>query len=96
MTTYKRIAAVELTVRLLNELANTKEPTGGQDLANAVDAKFGTVMCHLATLEDAGYVTRIGEKYQLGMKMALMWARVKSNLESKRDKINSDIESLSI
>ncbi len=80
MSTYRRIAAVELTTRILKMLADQKQPVGGQEVARALDEKHGTVMCHLATLEDAGLVRRIGEHYELGMQLALFWARKKSQL----------------
>ena len=82
MSTYRRIAAVELTTRILKMLADQKQPVGGQEVARALDEKHGTVMCHLATLEDAGFVRRIGEHYELGMQLALFWARKKSQLEN--------------
>jgi DNA-binding IclR family transcriptional regulator len=82
MSTYRRIAAVELTTRILKMLNDQKQPVGGQEVARALDEKHGTVMCHLATLEDAGFVRRIGEHYELGMELALFWARKKSQLEN--------------
>lgn len=82
MSTYRRIAAVELTTRILKMLNDQKQPVGGQEVARALDEKHGTVMCHLATLEDAGFVRRIGEHYDLGMELALFWARKKTQLEN--------------
>ncbi|WP_316347656.1 helix-turn-helix domain-containing protein [Desulfuromonas acetoxidans] len=82
MTTYKRIAAVELTTRILKMLAAQKKPVPGQEVARALDAANGTIMCHLATLEDAGFVRKVGEHYELGMELALFWARKKALLEN--------------
>jgi len=95
-TTYKRIEAVKKTTEIIDFLASVKEVATGAQIAQAVGLPAGTVMCHLSTLEEAGYVTGIGGGYKLGMKLALHWARVKSNLEGQRDRINRDLELISI
>jgi DNA-binding IclR family transcriptional regulator len=41
-------------------------------------------MCHLATLEDLGFVSTVGDRFRLGMGLALFWARVKSTLRRRR------------
>lgn len=95
-TTYRRIEAVAKTTQIIDYLAGVKDVATGPQIAQAVGMSVGTVMCHLATLEDAGYVTMIGGGYRLGMKLAVHWARVKSNLEGQRDRVNRDLESISI
>ncbi len=94
MTTYRRIEAVRKTGEILKYLANIKEPATGPDIAKAVGLPTGTTMCHLATLEDLGFVLTIGERFQLGMGLALFWARVKSTLEAQRDNINNALNLL--
>lgn len=80
MSSYTRIGAVELTTRILKMLNEQKQPISGQEVARALDEKHGTIMCHLATLEDAGFVRRVGGHFELGMIFALFWARKKSQL----------------
>lgn len=94
MTTYKRIAAVTKAGEILKYLANQKEPVAGAEVAKAVELQAGTVMCHLATLEDLGFVERIGDRVRLGMGVAMLWARVKSNKETDQAKINGDLRDL--
>lgn len=94
MATYRRIEAVRKTGEILKYLANTKEPATGPDIAKAVGLPTGTTMCHLATLEDLGFVLTIGERFQLGMGIALFWARVKSRLEAEKSHIERDLKSL--
>jgi len=91
MSTYRRIAAVELTTRILNTLADQRQPASGKTIAGAVGEAHGTVMCHLVTLEDAGYVQRVGDHFELGTKLALHWARKKSQVEGR---ISRDTETL--
>jgi len=94
-TTYKRIEAVTRTGEILKYLANQKEPTNGPQVAAGVNLPVGTVMCHLATLEDLGFVSTVGDRFKLGMGLALFWARVKSNLEVERERIEKDLEQIS-
>jgi len=94
MTTYRRIEAVRKTGEILKYLANIKEPATGPDIAKAVSLPTGTTMCHLATLEDLGFVLVVGERFQLGMGLALFWARVKSSLEAQRDNIDNALNLL--
>lgn len=96
MATYNRIGAVKTTIAILRYLSEQREPVSGQDVAKAVGVPHATAMCHLATLEDEGLVQSVGGAYKLGMGMALLWARIKSNLEGERDRISRDIESISI
>lgn len=92
--TYHRIAAVRKTCAILAILAEAKEPITGAEVAVRVQESTGTVMSHLATLEDAGFVQEVGGGWKLGMKLALFWARVKSGKEAERGRIDSDIEAL--
>ncbi|MCF6267757.1 MAG: IclR family transcriptional regulator [Desulfuromusa sp.] len=94
MNTYKRIAAVELTTRIIKMLADQKEPVGGDAVAKSLDEKHGTVMCHLATLEDAGFVRKVGGHFELGDALALFWARRKSQLESMIDNARHKLNQL--
>lgn len=91
---YRRIAAVKKTCEILAILSEAREPITGQEVAIRVQESQGTVMCHLATLQDSGLVQEAGGGWRLGMKLALYWARVKSAKEGERDRINRDIEAL--
>ena len=94
MSTYKRIEAAKKVCDILTYLGNQKGPVPATDIAQAVGLTQGTAMCHLATMEDAGYVQIINDRYQVGQAVGLIWARVKSNLNAQRDKINKDLEAL--
>jgi len=91
---YKRIEAVRKAGEILKHLAYVKEPITGADIAKAVDLPVGTVMCHMATLEDLGFVQGVGDKWKLGMGLALIWARVKSSLEADRQRIEDNLKGL--
>lgn len=88
---YHRIAAVQKTCRILAELAEAKTPLSGLEIASLVQESQGTVMSHLATLQDSGLVQEVGGGWRLGMKMAIYWARIRSTMESERDKLTNNI-----
>lgn len=92
--TYKRIEAVKKAGEILKHLAHQKEPVNGPDIAKSLGMAEGTVMCHMATLEDLGFVESIGDRFIAGRQLALIWARVKSSLEAERARIDADIESI--
>jgi DNA-binding IclR family transcriptional regulator len=94
MTSYKRIEAVRATVKILRFLAEQKEAVGGQEIARAVDIPHGTVMCHLATLEDEHLVRSIGGVWELDMGLALFWARRKAQLEGRIARNTRELEQL--
>ena len=93
-TTYKRIESVRKTGEILKFLAGQKEPVTGPKIAQAVSLALGTTMCHLATLEDLGFISMVGDRFRLGMGLALFWARVRSGLEADRARIDHDIKLL--
>jgi DNA-binding IclR family transcriptional regulator len=93
-TTYKRIRSVYTTLKILEHLSDCREPITGSQIANDLDLPFHTVMCHLATHQDKGYVQVIGDKYKLGMKLAVFWARMKSIKEHELQGVQSDLQVL--
>ena len=96
MSSYNRIAAVKTTVAILRHLADQKGPVSGQDVARAVDAPHGTVMCHLATLEDERLVRSVGGAWELDMGLALFWARKKSQLQGAIARATDELNQLEV
>ena len=94
-SSYKRIEATIKAGQILKHLGNCKEPQTAHAIAAALDIPHGTTMCHLVSWEELGFVRKVGDGWELGMGIGLLWARVKSNLEGQRDRINRDIENIS-
>lgn len=94
MKSYKRIEAVRKAGEILKYLASQKVPVTSTDVSGAINLPHGTVMCHLTTLEELGFVQNVGDYWRLGMGLSLMWARVKSTLEGDRMKIESQLKEL--
>ncbi len=94
MTSYKRIGAVKTAFDILGFLSNQKQPVSGKEISLALNMKYDTAMCYLASLEDMGNVRQIGECFELGMNMAMFWAKIKSKKEAEKQDINNDIKAL--
>ncbi len=91
MTTYRRIKAVYTSFDILEYLSDCREPVTGSRIAQDLAVPFQTVMCHLATAQDRGYVQVLGDKYKLGMKLAVFWARVKTQKETELHNIKQEL-----
>lgn len=74
------VQAVQRTLSIIDVLRNT----GGlrvTDIANEVGASKGTVHCHLATLEENGYVIQEGNEYKLGLRFMDIAYHAKNRIE---------------
>lgn len=80
---YKRIMAVEKAIDILEYLSNQKKPVPAPDIAQATGMTYGACMCHLATMEDHGFVRTMGEHFTLGLTIARYWAKIKSREEAR-------------
>lgn len=96
MATYKKIAAVTTTARILNHLADQREPISGKEIADALGIPQGTTMCHLATLEAVNFVGKVGEHFEIGQALAMIWARRKASLQSNVSKLHHDLNQLEV
>ncbi|MDA8082316.1 MAG: helix-turn-helix domain-containing protein [Nitrospiraceae bacterium] len=84
--TYKRIKAVSTAGAILKLLAQQKEPVSAGTIGEALKIPTPTVMCHLVTLEELGFVQGINDHWRLGLGLALIYARVKANVEAEQIK----------
>lgn len=91
---YNRITSVQKACEIIAIVAEAKEPLTGSKVASRAQIPFGTVMCQLMTLEDAGLVEKIRDGWRLGLKMAVYWARIRSTKEAERNKFNADLQTI--
>lgn len=94
MSSYKRIEAVAKAGAILKYLAQQKNPVSAPAISQSVNMPVGTVMCHLVTLEEIGFVQSISDHWKLGLGLALIYARVRSSLEADRQRIDNTITKL--
>jgi DNA-binding IclR family transcriptional regulator len=94
MSTYTRINTDVVAARIVEFLSDQRDPVSGREVARALDMKYPTVMCHLATLEDINWVGRVGEYYEVGQRLATIWARRLAQLKAQKSRIERDINEL--
>lgn len=79
---------------ILKVIAESKEPMGSAEIAKATNLTTDSVFRQLGTMEEMGWVRKIGDGYTPGMALAVIWARVKANAEGQIDKLKQDLEQL--
>ncbi len=94
MSTYRRNNSAGTTIEMLRFLAEQRDPVSGKAVADALRMPYGTTMGYLATLDDCGMVRKIGDAYELGMGMAMFWAKTKARKEAERQRIADDLAAL--
>lgn len=86
-SSYKRIAAVKTSMDILEYLSNQTRMVTGKEISEALNLPYGTVMSHIATLADGGYVSAVGDGLKVGTRMSLFWLRLKAEAEGRRTTI---------
>lgn len=81
-----RIEAVYRAGKILETVANSREPMGAAEIGAALSIDTNMAFRQCSTLVELGLFQQLGDKFELGMKMALYWAKKKSRLEAVRDR----------
>lgn len=89
-----RIETVFQAAQILKVIANLKNPVGTSEVARMLGITLNTAFRMCVTLEEIGFLKQVCDKYDLGMGLALFWARKKAMLERERGKIEADLMSL--
>jgi DNA-binding IclR family transcriptional regulator len=89
-----RIQAVYDAGKILETVAHSKEPMGAAEIAKALAITSNTAFRQCCTLDELGFLRQVGDKFDLGMKLAIFWARKKSRLEGERDRVDGDLRKL--
>lgn len=79
---------------ILRCIAESKEPVNASEIAKTINLTSDSVFRQLGTMEELGWVRKIGDGYTPGMALAVIWARVKANTEGQIDKLKQDLEQL--
>jgi DNA-binding IclR family transcriptional regulator len=89
-----RIEAVYHAGKILETVADSKVPMGSAEIAKALGINANAAFRQCETLEELRFLQKLGDKYDLGMGLALIWARKKSRLEADRDRVNGNLAML--
>lgn len=91
-----RIETVFQAGQILKAVADAKGAVGPSDVSKILGIKVNTAFRMCVTLEELGFLKQIGDKYDLGMGMALFWARKKAILEGERVGIENQLMELNM
>ncbi len=91
--TYRTIDSVEKSIDIL-EFLGRNGVADIPNVASAVGISESIAGSHLETLADKGYVMEMANHYKLGMRLSVLWARVRANLETELKKITRELENL--
>ncbi|MGA2735808.1 MAG: winged helix-turn-helix transcriptional regulator [Syntrophobacteraceae bacterium] len=91
---YKRIAAVKTTFEILEYLSDHPGPVSQKEIGIALKLPYGTVMSHVATLCDGGYLVQAGDGIRIGPRMSVFWLKMKAHVEMKRATIEQALSVL--
>jgi len=89
-----RIEAVYQAGQVLRTVADHKGLVGASEIAGSLGIKVNTAFRMCVTLADMGFLKQVGDKYELGMGLALFWARKKASLASERETIEQNLNQL--
>jgi DNA-binding IclR family transcriptional regulator len=89
-----RIESVYQAGQVIKAVAENKGAVGSSEIAASLGIKVNTAFRMCVTLEELGFLKQVGEKYELGMGLALFWARKKASLASERETIDKDLNQL--
>jgi len=89
-----RIEAVYQAGQILKTISEIKRPLGSSEVAKELGITDNTAYRMCVTLEEIGFLKQVGCKYDLGMGLALFWARKKAMLEGERNSIEKQLTEL--
>ena len=85
---YKRISAVKTTFEILEYLSDRSGPVSAKEIGAALRLPYGTVMSHVATLCDGGYIIQAEDGgVRIGTRMSIFWLRLKGGSEMRKTTI---------
>lgn len=86
-----RIESVFQAGQVLRVVAESKAAVGSTEIAARLGITVNTAFRMCMTLEELGFLKQVSEKFELGMGLALFWARKKATLEGERTAIEQNI-----
>jgi DNA-binding IclR family transcriptional regulator len=90
------IEAVRQAGEILKFIAEQREPVTSADAARACGITTNTAFRQCWTLsERLGFLDRVGDRYRLGARLALIWAKRKSIVEGTIQRAESELRELS-
>ena len=89
-----RIEAVFQAAQVIKMVSEIKGAAGPSEIAERLGITVNTAYRMCVTLEEAGFLTQVGDKYDLGMGIALIYARTKAHLECQKEEIEKNLAAI--
>ncbi|HRR42489.1 MAG TPA: helix-turn-helix domain-containing protein [Syntrophales bacterium] len=93
-TSCRKIEVLMTADRILGVMQDAKEPLSVSELTRLTGLSTDMVFRQIGTMEDLRWVERIGEGYVLGMRLAVVWARRKTQVEAKIEQASRELSEL--
>ena len=93
-STYKSIAAGLKILKVLDIIGLSTVPMSGKDVAEVAEEAYGSTMTHITTLEQAGYIERVGDGYIITLKLGTFWAKKKASLQGVITRTQADLREI--
>ncbi len=93
-TSCRKIEVLMTADRILGVMQDAKEPLSVSELTRLTGLSTDMVFRQIGTMEDLRWVERIGEGYVLGMRLAVVWARRKTQVEAKIERAERELSEL--
>ena len=90
----RKIEVLVAAHAIMGYVGAAKEPVSVTDVARETGFSVDSCFRQMGTMEELGWVRKIGDTYVLGMGLAVIWARVKANTEGQIDKLKQDLDQL--
>ena len=90
----RKIEILDTADKLLGLLQDAKSPLSVSDLSRVSGYSVDTVFRQMGTMDDLRWVERIGEGYILGMRLAVLWARRKTVMETRISQAQKELTEL--
>lgn len=90
----RKIDVLTNTDAILAVIQDAREPMTITDIARVTGLSVDTVFRQIGTMADLRWVEKIGDGYVLGMRLAVLWAKKKSLLETRLEKTQTELEEL--
>ena len=92
--TYKPISAGLKILKALDIIAMSSEPVTVKEITEMTEEPYGTTMTHITTLEQAGYIERVGDGYIITLKLGTFWAKKKASLQGVMSRTQAELREI--
>lgn len=88
------VESLEKACEMLKFIAEQRHPVTASEAGRAVGLGSNTAFRYCWTLDKVGFLDRIGDRYALGSRLAMIWAKRKAIVENTIQTASTELEEL--